>query len=352
MNGAEPESPETARIREQIEQTRAQVSGTIEELQDRLRPQHLVHQAGEAVREAVTSRVQSVVDTAADTGRRVASKTRTSARQLSTQVQERPGVAVGAMAGLAGLAWVLAMRGRGGAETWDDASTSWQDQEADVDDTASSWSGESWRATSSGWPDAGNDDDEPLWGEDHPIVQVLPSLLAGAAGYYAVSQLAQRYPDAWPDVRRRVQAALPPRVSDTVRSGASTVGSSVRSLGHKAGDTASTIGEKASELGQQARAAAASAAGQVKDRLRRVGGAARQQAQQGSAIMSDRTERLGQTAGQWMDQNPLMLGVAAFALGALAGMSMPQPPVAQRALGKARSTLMDAAGRAVDKVAG
>lgn len=264
VNGPDAETPEAARIRQQIEATRAQVSGTIGELQDRLRPQHLAQQAGDAVREAVTSRVQSVVDSATDTGRRVVAKTRRSARQLSSQVQARPGVAAGAVAGLAGVACLVAMRR----------------------DSASDW-----------------DDDAPMYRESNAVAQVLPSLLAGAAGYYALSQVTQRYPQA-------------------------------------------------TRLGQQAKATAASAAGQVTDTLRRMGGAARTQAQQGSGKMSERTEQMGQAAGQWMDENPLMLGVAAFALGALAGMSMPQTPMARRALGKARSTLMNAAGRAVDSVAG
>ena len=62
-------TPEATRIREQIEETRAQVSRTIEELQDRLRPQNIAHQAGEAVREAMESRVHSAVASASDAGR-------------------------------------------------------------------------------------------------------------------------------------------------------------------------------------------------------------------------------------------------------------------------------------------
>ena len=81
---------EAARIREQIEHTRANLSGTIEELQDRLRPEHLVSQAGDAMRDAVEQKVKTMVNTASNTATRVAEQARSSAESLTYQVQSHP----------------------------------------------------------------------------------------------------------------------------------------------------------------------------------------------------------------------------------------------------------------------
>ncbi len=321
-------TPEATRIREQIELTRAQVSGTIEELQDRLRPQNIAHHAGEAVREAVESRVHSAVSSASDAGRRLAGSTRSSARLIRAQVQDRPGVAAG-VAGLIGLAVVIAARSRrddSASEGWDDGTTVWQDD-------------------GGAWPDDDHaQQNEASWRDDGETSGMWPGLIAGAAGYYALSQLATRRPETVSRVTsavgRGAQVVAPARVASAVRSGARHVGETVGSLGQKAG-----------ALGQEAKARAGTVIESVEERLARLSGAVRNQAEQGSAMMSERTQQAGQTATRWMEENPLVMGAAAFALGAIAGMSMPRIEVAQPALGKARSTLMNAAGRAVDKVA-
>jgi ElaB/YqjD/DUF883 family membrane-anchored ribosome-binding protein len=93
---------ETARIREEIEHTRANLSGTIEELQDRLRPENLVSQAGDAMRGAVEQKVKTMVNTASNTASRVAEQARSSAESLSSQAQSHP---LPSALVLGGLAW-------------------------------------------------------------------------------------------------------------------------------------------------------------------------------------------------------------------------------------------------------
>jgi ElaB/YqjD/DUF883 family membrane-anchored ribosome-binding protein len=65
-------TPETEAIRSDIEDTRANMSSTIDEIQDRLSPQRLKDQATDAVREATVGRVQNmasnITETARDTG--------------------------------------------------------------------------------------------------------------------------------------------------------------------------------------------------------------------------------------------------------------------------------------------
>ena len=54
----------TQEIREEIAQTRIEMSETIEAIEDRLRPSNLVAQAGETVRNAATEKVKSMANTA------------------------------------------------------------------------------------------------------------------------------------------------------------------------------------------------------------------------------------------------------------------------------------------------
>jgi ElaB/YqjD/DUF883 family membrane-anchored ribosome-binding protein len=111
---------ETTRIREEIEQTRANLSGTIEELQDRLRPENLVSQAGDAMRGAVEQKVKTMVNTASNTASRVAEQARSSAESLSSQMQGHP---LPSALVLGGLAWWM-MRGRRPSHRYDDNAMS------------------------------------------------------------------------------------------------------------------------------------------------------------------------------------------------------------------------------------
>jgi len=58
----EEESAEIAATRSQIEQTRSEMSGTIDAIKDKLSPQHLVQQAKETVREATVGKAHQVVE--------------------------------------------------------------------------------------------------------------------------------------------------------------------------------------------------------------------------------------------------------------------------------------------------
>jgi hypothetical protein len=62
-------SSETEAIVEDIEQTRTELSGTIDAIQDRLNPDHLKDQAREMVRDATVGKAQDMVHSASDTAR-------------------------------------------------------------------------------------------------------------------------------------------------------------------------------------------------------------------------------------------------------------------------------------------
>lgn len=81
---------DTARLRDEIDATRERMSGTLEELQDRLRPQYLVQQAGHAVRESVSVRVRTVAETATGVAGTVAERARSSAHVAAAKAQQQP----------------------------------------------------------------------------------------------------------------------------------------------------------------------------------------------------------------------------------------------------------------------
>lgn len=56
----------TAQIRDEIEETRAEMSGTIDEIQARLSPRRLMDEAKETVREAAVGKVRDVMNSASD----------------------------------------------------------------------------------------------------------------------------------------------------------------------------------------------------------------------------------------------------------------------------------------------
>ncbi len=213
LTGRTAAGRETTAIRAQIARTRAQMTDTLGELQDRLRPDHLADQARDAVREAVGSRLKRVSSSASQAGRRVAAQTRTSARQLQAQAQDHPALAGGIAAALVGLAAAMIARRRRGART---------------------------------------------------VPPIVPAVLIGAAGYYALAQAATRRPDEAERVTR-IAAAF---------------GRDVGAAGQRAVHGASAAGQRA------------------------VGGAVR-------------------GARDWADEHPMVIGGAALLAGVVAGTALP-----------------------------
>jgi uncharacterized protein DUF3618 len=66
----------TREIRAEIEQTRGEMSETIEAIQDRLRPSNIVADATERVRTATTERVRNMAESAGETARNALERTR------------------------------------------------------------------------------------------------------------------------------------------------------------------------------------------------------------------------------------------------------------------------------------
>ena len=124
-------TPETAEIRAEIEQKRADISETIDEITQRLSPGNLVSQATDTVKGTARDTMHRVSETASDTARRVAG-TRERAPQARWptrparagqtavyQVREHPWSAGVLLAGLGAAAWWMMSRRSSGVEEWD-----------------------------------------------------------------------------------------------------------------------------------------------------------------------------------------------------------------------------------------
>lgn len=122
-----PASDETAEIKSEIERTRVEMSDTLGELQDRLRPDHLLQQARDGVTNAATGKVKTMMHSAGETASMVASRTRDAGSYVADYATTHPvrvAVAVGA------LTWWM-LRGRDRSMGWDGTmDTRWDDDEA------------------------------------------------------------------------------------------------------------------------------------------------------------------------------------------------------------------------------
>jgi len=119
---------ETDEIRGEIERTRVEMSGTIGEIQDRLRPDHLIQQAKDGVREAATGKVKNIMHSASETAHTAAVKARGAGNHLAWYATEHP-IRIALTAGLVTW-WLLRGRGASSAEQWYGASeTSWDHDE-------------------------------------------------------------------------------------------------------------------------------------------------------------------------------------------------------------------------------
>lgn len=99
---------ETRRLREQIDDTRAQMSDTVSALQDRLQPERLVSDARGAIRDAVAQRAWSAAETAIDVAHRVNDRAIETVETVRERAEENPWVAAAVTVGSAGaLAWLL-----------------------------------------------------------------------------------------------------------------------------------------------------------------------------------------------------------------------------------------------------
>ena len=282
----EPNQVETDIIKANIERTRDNMSGTIEEIQERLNPSNLVQQAKDSVREAAVDKLKGAViaakgavdsaseagkraadtasevgkralstatvqgkralNTANETARRAAVQAKTSGTRAVSTAQQNP---VGAALVASGVAWLV------------------------------SRSLASRRRRPEATPRTRRDDGRSgVLGNR----QAQGAFVAGVIGYYLLS--------------RQMASARPATGSLEYGASADDGTSSTERLRRSLVEPAREIGASAQRLGRQAQRKAGEYAGLGKD--------------------------LGQQMTRWVEENPLAVGAAVVALGTVLGLSM------------------------------
>ncbi len=118
-------SRETEQIKSEIERTAVEMSETLGEIQERLRPDHLIQQAKETVSDAATGKVRNIMYSAGETAAVVADRTRYASRTVADYVRMHP-VQIALLAG--SVTWWL-LRGRDRSDEWAGASEGWRDSD-------------------------------------------------------------------------------------------------------------------------------------------------------------------------------------------------------------------------------
>ena len=137
------ESARTAHeLRSEIAQTRADMSETIDAIQEKLRPGHIASAAADRVKGAATTAARSMAGAAAQTAEDVMDTTRRTADRLSDD--GRMNTVAGAMVGI-GAAWLLIDRWRKSTrqQHWrHERRSSYRQHGSDYDDQFDTWSSE------------------------------------------------------------------------------------------------------------------------------------------------------------------------------------------------------------------
>ncbi len=338
-----------ADLQAEMAQTRAQLSETIDALQERLDPQRLKEQASatvrdsatrlkaqatEAVREATIGKLEVKAEEIVN---RVEDTTREARYNIADAIRQNPIPA--ALVGV-GLTWMF---------------FSGTDRNSRYNRPYSRYPND---GRSSGLPLYGGIQAPPVSSGTlaGPSMQDVAQNVAGQAGAQAqrVGQQAQQLGNqAW----------------GQVESATGQVKGTVQQLGGQAQDQVENLTGQVKgtvqQLGSQAQDQVENVTGQVKGTVQQLGAQAQDQVeglstdvqhqvQTLAAEVQEQAQRLSTSFDRVLQQNPLSVGAVALALGAAVGMIPPKTPQEDRLLGGAREQVMQkaqvAAHEALDRV--
>lgn len=294
---SEPQTAETARIRAQIERTRAEMSGTIDAIQERLSPEQITEQVRGTVSEQLEHAKMAVRDATigkAETLMRDASDTMNDARYtMADTIRQNPIPA--AMVAI-GLGWLFMNRS---------SSPSRERYEQYV------------RSGSARYGYRGEMGYDP----SHPA--------------YRNEAVAMRPRGVYPGDQRHDEGAL--------ARGQRKVGDAMGQAQSAAGDAASRAQGAVGGAVSQAQDAVGGAVSQAQSA---VGDVAHRAQETAGAIAGRTAHAAGRVEDQFQRQmweNPLAMGAVALAVGAAAGFALPQTERENQLMGEARDNLVEQA---------
>lgn len=285
------EGDDPERIREGIEQTRVEMSGTIDAIQERLNPERIKEQVSDAVQERVEAVKENIHDATIGRAERMVSNVGETARETGSgfmeTIKRNP---VPAALAAVGLGWLWMNRQSGGSR------------------------------------DSGQ----------------YRSFSGGRGTYTYGQNPPYGYGTTYTESAYRAGSPYPS--SETYRVGEHGSGSGGdQSLTDKVGDVAGQTKEKVSDVAGQTKEKVGDVAGQAQERV----GQFADQAQEKMGQFTDQAQygarRVKGRFDETLTDNPLALGAVAIAAGIAVGVSLPETPWEDRVMGEARDTVMQKA---------
>jgi len=301
----------TTEIRQEIEQTREDLSETIDAIQEKLRPRNIVASATEQLKSATTEKVRAMTDSAGETAHDVMDHTRDAAGGIMDTVRQNPipAVLIGA-----GAAWLL-MRGQ--------RDSGYSYRESAAPRRRYGYTGDYAADEGYGYSAFGDDYDRPSGFMERVRNNPIPAALAGVGlGWLALSQSGDRgnarsydYDDETFNYGYRTTGrGVSGSMSDAASETGSRLSESVGRVGSKAGQYAEDTTSKAMQYAEDTTRS-----------VRRTGRRATSQLQ------------------RMMQDNPLVVGAGALILGAAFGLAIPETERENELMGEARDTVLERA---------
>jgi ElaB/YqjD/DUF883 family membrane-anchored ribosome-binding protein len=318
--GAAPEEPlyRVEVIRAEIEQTREDLSETIDAIQDRLRPGNIAAEATGRVKRATTERVKHMAHKAEDTAHEMMDQTREVAGRVTRSARENPLPA--ALIGI-GTAWLL-MNRSGSGRTPRYRSRDRETSRRSAEEYALGRPGEVYDYGAYGVYE--EDAHEGLADRimdkvrQHPIPAALAGVgLAWLAFANGDDQSGDEYDYGY-------------EYEGTYGTGYGTARSSraAQSIGGAYDETAAGVSEAASGL--------AEGTGEIVSRAQHYAGDAVDEIRWRGRRAQNQLQRM-------LYENPLMVGAAAVVIGAAVGMALPETDREREWMGDTRDTIVDRA---------
>jgi uncharacterized protein YjbJ (UPF0337 family) len=297
----EPTDDEIEVHRTQIEQTRAEMSHTIDAIQEKLSPGAVAQQAKDAVRDATVGKAQDMVNNAADAVSNAGGTARDFGSGIWETIRQNPVPA--ALAGI-GIGWLFMSGRKGGTHTYTGGYAQYP------------------QGATAYRPTGGYANYAPPSGTRY----------TGPASYESRYQQGYSTQDSG--------SGLSDRVGDVAGRAQNTANQYMGQVQDAAGQY---VG-RAQDLASQVAGTAQQAAGQMADQVQGTAQSVAESAQYGA-------QRAQSGFQQMLQSNPLAMAAGAVALGVAIGLAIPETEKENEMMGPARDALMDQAQQTVQEKA-
>jgi len=289
-------------IRADIERTRSAMGNKIDNIQERVNPEHLKHQAQDVVRTAVHEGTDAVVgyvrDHAPDFG-----------SALFDVIKRNPVPA--ALIGV-GAGWIL-YESLSGHSKHNGGSDRWR---------------------TPGYYDSGYGYEGQFGGTGFSAQSGYNPSGYQTAAYGSMSGYEQEGSGVIGQVRHQAEHVVE-TVSDKVGQVTGAVGETIDQVRHQAEHVAETVGDKVGQVTGKAQ--------ELGSQVGHLGEQARHQAQHLGGQTRHQVRQVGSQAQHLVETNPLGLGLAAFAIGAAIGLALPPTRRESQVMGQWRDQVVEKA---------